>query len=214
MPDLDFHIEGAQTLPFAAVPTLCFKLAIENQSADSIRSVLLRIQIQLVTVQRHYSDEERARLFELFGQPHRWGDTLKSILWTQTIVAVPPFQDKTAVDVPVTCTYDFEVVSAKYFHALEDGEIPLEFLFSGTVFYSGGTGLQVAQIPWEKESSFRLPVRLWQETMAHYFPNSAWLRLRQDLFDRFWQYKMRQGLPTWEAALERLLQASEAEVEE
>jgi hypothetical protein len=33
---------------------------------------------------------------------------------------------------PVTCTYDLEVVAAKYFYALEDGEVPLEFLFSGT----------------------------------------------------------------------------------
>jgi hypothetical protein len=115
---------------------------------------------------------------------------------------------------PVACTYDFEVVAAKYLHALEEGEVPLEFLFSGTVFYAGEGGwLQTARISWEKEAEFRLPVRLWKETMEHYFPNSAWIRLRKDAFDRLYDYKARRGLPTWEAAVEALLRASEQEVE-
>ena len=46
---------------------------------------------------------------------------------------------------PVVCTYDFEVVSVKYFSALGDGDIPLTFLFSGTIFYEGDEeNLQVA----------------------------------------------------------------------
>ena len=115
---------------------------------------------------------------------------------------------------PVGCTYDLEVVAAKYFHALDDGEVPLEFLFSGTVFYAGeGVGLQVARISWEKEAEFRLPVRLWKEMMDHYFPNSAWIRLRRDAFDRLYDYKVRMGFPTWESAVEALLRASEHEVE-
>jgi hypothetical protein len=115
---------------------------------------------------------------------------------------------------PVTCTYDFDVVAAKYFHALESGEVPLEFLFSGTVFYAGeGGGLQIARISWEKEAQFRLPVRLWKEMMEHYFPNSAWIRLRRDAFNGLYDYKARMSLPTWEAAVEALLRASEQEVE-
>jgi Family of unknown function (DUF6084) len=49
--------------------------------------------------------------------------------------------------------------------------------------------------------------------MEHYFPNSAWIRLRKDAFDRLYDYKARRGLPTWEAAVEALLHASEQEVE-
>ena len=41
-------------------------------------------------------------------------------------------------DLPVPCTYDFEVAAAKYLHALRDGEVPLRVLFSGTVFTRGG----------------------------------------------------------------------------
>ena len=132
---------------------------------------------------------------------------LRSLLWTHTV-------GSTVVDMPVTCTYDLEVVAAKYFHALEGGEAPLEFLFSGTVFYAGEGGrMQITRISWEKEAEFRMPVRLWKEMMEHYFPNSAWLRLRKDAFDQLYDYKIRMGLPTWEAAVESLLRASEQEVE-
>ena len=139
---------------------------------------------------------------------------MRSLLWSHTTLQVPPFSGRTVVDMPVPCTYDFEVVAAKYFHALEDGEVPLEFLFSGTVFYAEAGGrLQVDRISWEKEAEFRLPVRLWQETMDHYYPNSAWIRLRRDAFDQLYDYKVRKGLPTWEATVESLLRASEQEVE-
>ena len=114
----------------------------------------------------------------------------------------------------VPCTYDLEVVASKYFYALEDGEVPLEFLFSGTVFYAGEGGrLQIARISWEKEAEYRMPVRLWKEMMERYFPNSAWIRLRKDAFDQLYDYKVRMALPTWEAAVEALLRTSEQEVE-
>jgi hypothetical protein len=115
---------------------------------------------------------------------------------------------------PVPCTYDLDVVAAKYFYALEDGEVPLEFLFSGTVFYAGEGGrLQIARISWEKEAEYRMPVRLWKEMMEQYFPNRAWIRLHKDAFDQLYNYKVRMGLPTWEAAVEALLRASEQGVE-
>ena len=214
MPDLDFAVEGAEALTFAAVPSILFKLRIENPGEEPIRSVALSTQVRIAATQRHYDATEGERLLEVFGEPHRWGSTLRSLLWTHTTLQVPPFSGSTVVDMPVTCTYDFEVVAAKYFHALEDGEVPLEFLFSGTVFYAGeGGGLQIDRISWEKEAQFRLPVRLWKETMEHYFPNSAWIRLRRDAFDGLYDYKVRKGLPTWEAAVEALLRASEQGVE-
>jgi hypothetical protein len=214
MPNLDFGVEGAEVLEFAAVPSLLFKLHIENLEEEPIRSVALNTQIRIAATQRHYDAAEQERLLELFGQPSRWKYTLRSLLWTHTVLQVPPFFGSTVVDMPVPCTYDLEVVAAKYFYALEDGEVPLEFLFSGTVFYAGQDGrLQVERISWEKEAEFRLPVRLWKEMMERYFPNSAWIRLRRDAFDRLYNYKARRGLPTWEAAVEALLRASEQEVE-
>ena len=72
--------------------------------------------------------------------------------------------------------------------------------------------MQVEQISWEKEAYFRLPAATWRGLMDLYYPNSAWLCLRKDVFDRLARYKSRQGLPTWEQALERLLAAAEEPV--
>jgi hypothetical protein len=214
MPDLKFKLEGAEVADFAAVPSLLFKLRIENLEDEPIRSVALNTQIRIAAAGRHYEAAEQERLLELFGEPSRWKDTLRSLLWTHTVMQVPRFSGSTVVNMPVTCTYDLEVIATKYFYALEDGEVPLEFLFSGTVFYAEEGGrLQTTRISWEKETEYRLPVRLWKEMMDRYFPNSAWLRLRKDTFDRLYDYRVREGLPTWEAAVEALLRASEQEVE-
>ena len=213
MPDLDFRIEGAEVEEFAAVPSLSFKLRIENLESEPIRSVALNTQVRIAARRRHYEAAEQDRLRELFGEPSGWGSTLQSLLWTHNVLQVPRFSGSTVVDMPVTCTYDLEVVASKYFYALERGEVPLEFLFSGTVFYAAEGGLlQTARISWEKEAEYRMPVRLWKEMMDHYFPNSAYVRLRKDAFDELYDYKVRNGLPTWEAAVESLLRASEQEV--
>jgi hypothetical protein len=214
VPDLDFGIQGAEVLEYAAVPSLLFKLRVENLEEEPVRSVSLNTQVRIAATQRHYDTAEQQRLLEVFGAPHRWGQTLRSLLWAHTTLQIPRFSGSTVVDMPLPCTYDMEVIGSKYFHALEDGEVPLEFLFSGTVFYAAEGGrLQIARISWEKEAEFRLPVRLWKETMERYFPNSAWLRLRKDAFDRLYDYKVTRGFPTWEAAVESLLSASEQKVE-
>lgn len=214
MPDLHFQVADGEVLPFAAVPTLLFKVPITNAiEGERIQSIMLRAQVRIEVTQRHYDPGTEGRLLELFGEPHRWGETLRSLLWTHAAANVPPFVDSTVAELPIVCTYDFEVAAAKYFYALEDGEIPLLFLFSGTVFYLSGGELQIAQIPWELEASFRLPVAVWKDMMNRYFPNSAWLRLRKDVFDRLYAYKARNALPTWEDALERLMIPAEADLE-
>lgn len=207
MPDLSFQVEGAEALSFAAAPLLIFKLRITNSEANEpIHTVALRCQIQFETTRRHYRKDEQERLLDLFGEPERWGQTLRTMLWTHASTVVTPFTGSTLVDLPVPCTFDFNVAAAKYFAGLEDGEVPLALLFSGTIFYEAADGaLQTSQISWEKEAKYRLPVRVWQEMMDLYYPNSAWLCLRRDAFDRLYQYKMRRGIPTWEQALESLL---------
>ena len=210
MPDLSFEVVGAEAPAFAAVPTLVFKLRIVNENEDErIHSISLRCQIQIAVTRRRYSAQAQARLLEVFGEPKRWSETLRSLLWTHVSSVIPQFSGSTVVDLPVPCTYDFEVVSTKYFDALEEGDIPLTFLFSGTIFYEGKTGnLQVGQIPWSKEASFRLPVALWREMIERYYPNTAWIRLHKDVFDQLYRYKAAHGLPTWDETVVRLLQAS------
>jgi hypothetical protein len=207
MTDLNFQVEGAEPVPFSAAPLLAFKLRVTNQDPGQvIRSVALRCQIQIETTRRKYAGQEQEKLLDLFGEPERWGRTLRAMLWTHASVIVAPFQGSTLVDMPVPCSFDFNVAAVKYFAALEDGDVPLNLMFSGTIFYeSKEDGLQVEQIPWDKEAKFRLPVQVWKEMMDIYYPNTAWLCLRRDIFDRLSQYKMDHGIPTWEQALERLL---------
>jgi hypothetical protein len=215
MPDLDFEVESADVLPYAAVPTILFKVGVQNAvEGEEIDSISLRTQIRIAATQRRYEPNEQAKLRELFGEPHQWKDTLRSLLWTNTNTIVTHFSGGRVFEMPVTCTYDFDVVGTKYFAALDEGEIPLEFLFSGSVFYrKDGRALQVALISWEKEATFRLPVRLWREMMDNYFPNSAWLRLHKDIFDRLYDYRSRNALLTWDRTLESLLNMAEKEVE-
>jgi hypothetical protein len=119
---------------------------------------------------------------------------------------VPQFKESTVVDLPVPCTFDFNVAATKYFAALAEGDVPLNLMFSGTIFYEAvAEGLQVEQISWDRETKFRLPVRVWKEMMDVYYPNSAWLCLQRDVFEKLAQYKKDRGIPTWEQALERLL---------
>jgi hypothetical protein len=211
MPDLDFNLESAAAVPYAAAPTIAFKLRVTNlPSAQVIHTVVLRAQIQIESTRRHYTSQEQARLVDLFGDPDRWSLTLKTMLWTHAIVVLPGFTSESVVDMPVPCTFDFNVAATKYFHALEDGDLPLLFLFSGTVFYENESGtMQVAPISWDKEAKFRLPVRVWHDLIESYYPNSAWLSLRKDVFDRLYQYKVRCGIPTWEQTLERVLDSVE-----
>jgi len=204
--DLSFGVEGAAPVDYAAVPTLAFRVRIDNAGAVPVRSVLLDTQIQIAARLRAYGVAEQQRLGDLFGTPERWRDTLRTLAWTRVTLAVPPFSGHTVVDLPVVCTYDLEVAAAGYLGALEDGVVPLELLFSGTVFYSAADGrLQAERIAWTKEATYSLPVCLWRETMDRHFPGSAWLRLSRDSYDRLRAYRARHAHASWDDAVEALL---------
>jgi hypothetical protein len=215
MPDLDFQVEGISSVPYAAVPLLSFRLRVTNaNSEEMIHSVVLRAQIQIEVTRRHYSPQEQAQLRDLFGEPERWGQTLKNMLWTHASVTVPPFQKETAIEILVPCTFDFSVGATKYFHGLQEGDLPLNFLFSGTVFYRGEEdALQVAPISWDKEAKFKLPLKTWRNLIDEYYPNTAWLCLRRDAFERMYEYKVRNGIPTWEEVIERMFSTADEPVE-
>ena len=208
MPDLSFRIGSATVVPFAAVPMIAFQLEIANAVPDeTIHTIALRCQIQIEVTRRRYSPGEQERLLDLFGHPDRWSLTLRNLLWTHANVVVPAFAGTTTVvDLQVPCTFDFNVAATKYFEGLTDGEIPLNMLFSGTVFYAPeDSQLQVAPISWEREARYKLPVKLWKELMDAYYPNSVWINLHRDVFERLYQYKIQHGIPTWEQALDRML---------
>lgn len=211
MPELDFSVDGAFFDRCAATPLIRLRLRVRCSTADaSIRNLMLQCQVRIDPLQRRHAAAEQAALVELFGQPDRWSRSLHSLLWAQTTLLVPAFDADCSVELPLPCSFDFNLAASKYCHGLASGEIPLLLLFSGTIFFDNGAGLQIAQIPWTREARYRLPVALWQQLMAHHYPEGTWLRLSQPLFERLRQAQLRSGCIDPEQLLERLLDAAEA----
>jgi Family of unknown function (DUF6084) len=202
-------VTGVEPAARGLVPLVHFHLEVTNSpETELIQAVMLQAQVQIQSGHRSYESEEKEKLADLFGTPDRWGQTLRNRLWAHTNTTVRSFERKTEAVLPIQCTYDLNVTATKYFYALKEGEVPLLFLFSGTIFYAGPDGrLQVQQISWDKECTYPMPVQIWQELMEHHYPNSTWLALQRQVFDKLYAYKRSQGLPTWEQTIERLLAA-------
>jgi hypothetical protein len=209
--DLVFDCTDVRPERYAAVPTLRFDLQIGETTGIPVHALALRCQIRIEPQRRRYTEDEADRLLDLFGEMTRWGETLKPLQFATVSVMVPSFRDGIAVHLAVPCTYDFEVAAAKYFHALEQGEVPLLLLFSGTAFLQGDTGFSVEPVPWDREARVRMPVARWHELMDMYFPGSAWLRVRRETLDALQAYKAHAALPTWDDALDALLRDARAE---
>ena len=205
MSELSFAIAGARAEPYAAAPLLSLRLRVAETSGVPVHAITLSVQVRIEPQQRRYDARESGALVELFGPPERYGDTLRTLLWTHVSATVLALEGETELDLAVPCSYDFDVAANKYLRALEDGEIPLVVQFSGTVFVRADDGGVAAElVPWSCEARYRLPVAVWRATMDAFFPNSAWIRIDRDTFDELYAFKCAGGFPTWEAALARL----------
>jgi hypothetical protein len=205
MTTLAFEVIGARPEPHAAVPTIMMRLRVSETSGGEVHAAALRCQIRVEPQRRRYRPEEQERLYDLFGEVPRWGDTLRPFLWTHVSTTLAGFAASSEFDLPVVCTYDFEVAGAKYLHGLEGGDVPLLLLFSGTVFSKGTTGFAAEPVGWDREASYRLPVAVWRGVMDLYFPNSGWVRLGRGTLDALQRFKSSRALPTWDQALDQLL---------
>ncbi|MFI6106987.1 DUF6084 family protein [Streptomyces sp. NPDC051310] len=207
MTDFAFTCTGVRADPYAAGPTLVFRLRIAASGQARVHALALRCQIRIEPVRRGYGDAEAERLTDLFGERSRWGSTLNPVQFAQVSVMVPGFTGEVETDLVVPCTYDMDIASTRYFHALEEGEIPLLMLFSGTAF-TGERGFRVEPVPWDKEAAFRMPVKTWREMVDQHFPGSGWIRLPRDTMDALLAHRSRRALPSWEATVEALLHAA------
>ncbi len=206
--ELALSVAGATAEPYAAVPTLALHLRLEAPGGERVQAVALRAQIRIEPQRRHYTEAESERLVELFGAPAQWGDSLRPFLWLHAATVVGAFEHVSEVELPVACTYDFEVSAARYLHGLDDGEVPLLFLFNGTIFRTGPGGLVVEPIGWHTECRYRMPVAVWRGVMDRYFPGGGWLRLRRETIDALGRFKAEEAFPTWDETVERLLKLS------
>lgn len=205
-----FAVLGARALDYAAAPTLAFRMRASESEGHEVYTIALSAQIHVDPAQRSYDPTTRERLVELFGAPERWAATTRSFLWQRTDVLVPSFADETEFDLQVPCTYDQEIAATKYFSSLPDGEVPLTFHLSGTIFYRGEHDrLQLVQVPWACSAPFRMPVGVWQELVDRYYPMSGWVALHRDTLDQLGRYKADRGLPTFDACVAELLEGAE-----
>ncbi|GAA3624492.1 DUF6084 family protein [Streptomyces chitinivorans] len=210
IPALSFEIAGAEPERHAAVPTLRFDVEITRTGGGPVRSVSLTTAIRIDVTRRHYDQRARAALAELFGEPERWATTLRPLAWTRTTTVVPPFDETTTVGLTVPCPCDAELAVTKYLRSVPDGEVPLDFLFSGTVFFDGGQGrLRTAQISWAEDAGYRLPAALWHTLVDRYSGGSPWLRLSRETHDRLDAYRARWTLGTLDDAVGALLDRAE-----
>ncbi|WP_029112610.1 DUF6084 family protein [Mycobacterium sp. URHB0044] len=205
MSDVTFAVLDVTPEPYAVTPVLTARIGVAAVGEDPVHAIALRCQVRIEPLRRGYTDEEAVGLLDMFGPRERWGTTQHNFLFLHSSTMVQGFTGATQVDLPLECTYDFEVTSAKYFHALRDGNIPLQFLFSGTVFTKGENNFAVQQIPWDREDHYAMPVTVWHDLMAKHYPNTGWLRLNRDTIEALAAYKSTHGMLGFDDTITELL---------
>lgn len=208
MAELVFDCLGAHADRYAVAPSMAFTLRISDTSGQQVEAIALRCQIRIEPSRRRYSAAEAERLNDLFGETQRWAETLRPLQFTNVAIMVPRFTGSIELDLPVMLSYDLEIGSTRYFAGLDDGEVPLLLLFSGTVFGMTDGRLQAQQVPWSKEAAYRLPISIWREAVDAHFPNSAWIKMSRQTLDELQRFKTRTALPTWDATIQALLAAA------
>ncbi|HEY1566593.1 MAG TPA: DUF6084 family protein [Solirubrobacteraceae bacterium] len=205
-PEVEFAILGARPVKYAAAPMLALDLEVTETAGRPVYMLALRIQLMIEPARRAYDAAAHDRLVELFGAPERWAVTTRSLVWAALDVVVPAFTGRTTVTVPLACHYDLELAAAKYLYALTDGEAPLALHFNGMVYYPDQDGrLQIVLLPWSNSIGFRMPVRVWRETIEHYYPGTAWLGLRSETLQSLQRAKLERGLATLDDTVAALL---------
>ncbi len=207
---ITFTVADIAPEPYAVTPILLARIAVTAQ--EPVHAMALRAQVRVEPLRRGYRDDEAAGLLDLFGPRPRWADTQRTFLWQHCSTMVQGFTGGTEVALPLVCTYDFEVAAAKYLHALRDGCVRLQFLFSGTIFTPGASGFSVQQIPWDREDEYDMPVAVWRDLMAAHYPDSGFVRLRHDTVSELMAFKSSRGLLDLDHAVQALLDTAREEV--
>jgi hypothetical protein len=205
--DVTFAVLDVAPEPYAVTPVLTARVAVAASGDDPVHAIALRCQVRIEPLRRSYSDDEAPGLADLFGPRQRWARTQRTFLWQHCTAMVPGFTGNAAVTLPLDCTYDFEVTAAKYLHALRDGALPLQFLFSGTIFVKSDRGFSVQQVSWDCEDRYDMPVAVWRDLIARHYPNTGWLRLNHETITALAAYKSAQGLLDLDYAVTSLLAA-------
>lgn len=164
-PEPAFTVVAAEPARSGSGPALRFRLGVDAPPQVRVRSISLSAAVRIVPARRRYDTAEAIRLAEVFGTPDQWSTTMRALPWGRVSTVVGPFLGSTGAALPVAC--DADPVAAQYFHAVRDGEVPLEFRFGGTLFYLGAGGtLHAARLSRSAMAAFALPAALWHAAVA------------------------------------------------
>jgi len=188
---------------------MLFEAVASEPSAAEIQSIVLTAQLMIDSAQRGYDAGTRERLAELFGPPSAWAPSTSGLPWARLAVTVPGFRGQTRFALEVPCTYDLEVAAAKYFYALQDGEVPLTFHFNGTVFFYADGRLQVTPVSWSTSASYRMPVAAWRSMIAEHYPGGGWIRLSDETLRALHDRRAARGLATFDQCVSELLERAD-----
>ncbi len=206
IPEPEFSIASVAPLAYSATPTMIFSATVTEPSGHEIQTIALTAQVMIDPSRRGYDQPTREKLAELFGPPASWTPSTQGIAWARVGAVVPAFTGSTTFGLELPCTYDLEVASAKYFYALDDGEVPLSFHFNGTVFYRGADGgLQVVPVAWSSSAQFAMPIAAWKAMIAEHYPGGGWVRLSEENLEALNTRRSARGLPSFDAAIAELL---------
>jgi hypothetical protein len=210
--NVSFAVLDVTAEPYAVSPLLNARIRVTTSGEDPVHAIALRCQVRIEPLRRSYSDDEAAGLMDLFGARERWATTQRTFLWQHCATMVQGFTGHTTATLPLECTYDFEVAAAKYLHALRDGAVPLQFLFSGTVFVKSERGFSVQQVSWDCEDNYAMPVTVWRDLIAQHYPNTGWIRLSHETIAELAGYRSAHGMLDFDHAVTSLLDAADREV--
>lgn len=210
--NVSFAVLDVTAEPYSVSPILTARVGVTASGDEPVHAIALRSQVRIEPLRRSYSDDEAAGLMDLFGGRERWANTQRTFLWQHCATMVPGFTGHTTATLPLECTYDFEVAAAKYLHSLRDGAVPLQFLFSGTIFVNSERGFSVQQVSWDCEDNYAMPVTVWRDLVAQHYPNSGWIRLSHETITQLASYKSAHGMLDFDHAVTALLDVKDREV--
>lgn len=206
----EFEIVGVEPVPRSVEPTLGFRGRITDASERPVYTIALTATVMIEPGKRSYEEGEREKLLELFGTPERWAATTGGFRWAHTQTMVHGFTGEGEFGLQVPVSYDLEVASAKYFGAIEDGDVPLRFHFNGSIFYERADGkVQIVPVPWDRSERFQMPIAAWQRLSSEHHPYRGWVPLHTETVARLEQLKARMGAPTFDDCVARILEAAE-----
>jgi hypothetical protein len=210
IPEPEFEITGAAHVAFAAGPTMLFSATATEPNGFEVQSIGLTVQVMIDPARRGYDPDTRERLAELFGPPASWAPSTSGLAWARVAATVPGFSGSTAFGLEVPCTYDLEVAAAKYFYALQDGQVPLTFHFNGNVFYRSRAPeagqLQVVPVSWSNSAQYTMEVETWRAMMAEHYPGGGWIRVADQTLAALNQRRAARGSPSFDACVQELLE--------